>query len=159
MADSDVRAAFKLRFHRPPANVVDDARRYAESFCLRAGADPVRATDVAMATYELLQNAVRYGGDEVELALSIARGRVKLTVSNPTSAEHAARLRELAAQMRAQPDRLKHFAAVLEQRPASGSGLGLARVSYEGQLEVEIAVRSRRVTVRAAGRLNNGDGS
>src|SRR5689334_18656477 len=145
---------------RPPWRFIDEIRRFVESFCACAqGAAEDREPQLALAVHELVQNAVPRAGDgDVELVLDVDDGadRVVVSVTNPcTDAEYQI-LKARVDAMNAEPDALKHYIETMRSTPTHvRGGLGLARVRYEGQLEVRVRrdAAAGKVTVVAQGKL------
>jgi hypothetical protein len=110
------------------------------------------AERVALATNELLDNAVRYGSLAREFSYQLVadRGAISVYVHNTTVltriemlSSHLKRLEGSAEQV---------YASELE-RSASGGGrrsmLGLARVRHEAEMKLELAIDGLDITMRA----------
>jgi hypothetical protein len=116
----------------------------ALGFFLGAGLSKDEAHGLAMATQELLENAVKYGqftdGQKVTLNLSASRGAVTIEVVHPATTDEK-RLKSLDETIQwirgfqnpfeAYVERLKQLAAQLYDPTVSG--LGLVRIAYEAQ--------------------------
>jgi len=110
------------------------------------------AERVGLATWELLDNAINYGSisDDVHYVLAESRDHVDVRVSNDAVPARLAMLNERAA-------RLQHNAAgvFMDEMARSVQGgipramLGLARVCHEAEMQLEVTVEGRRVTVTA----------
>lgn len=108
------------------------------------GMDPDTAYSLCMVAQELLENAVKYGrfepGEHVHLSIDVADSAVTIEVKSPSRADPAQLkrlddniqwIRGFQNPFEAYVERLKEVSA---QPYAEGeSGLGLARVAYEGQ--------------------------
>ncbi len=145
---------------RPPWRFIDEIRRFVESFCAGApGTTDDREAQLALAVHELVQNAVPRAGDgDVELVLDMddAADRVVVSVSNPCTDKEFAILKSRIDAMNSEPDALKHYIETMRSTPTHvRGGLGLARVRYEGQLEVRVRrdATDGKVTVVAQGKL------
>jgi hypothetical protein len=143
----------QLRF-RPLWLYVDEVREFCGFFARATfGADTI-GERVGLVVHELVENAIRYG-DERDLELSLERSgeRIMISVANTTSDEHANGLRDHLADLAAlSPE--DAYARAMEQaitRPATQSGLGLARIRYEGQCDLELLLTPGRVCVTARG--------
>ena len=141
----------------PPWVVIDEIRRFVASFCASACPGTERDEHLALAVHELIQNAVACSSSEpVELSLVVdpTADRVSLEVTNVCTAEQAAELRARIEAMHREPDALRHYLATMAgASPAKRGGLGLARIRFEAQLELQILPGPGRVTVRASGKL------
>ncbi|MBI3181131.1 MAG: anti-sigma regulatory factor [Myxococcales bacterium] len=142
----------------PSWGFIDDARRFVEAFCCHSRVPAERATQIAMAAHELLQNAVKYSEDGragVKLRIDPPKDWVDLVVENRCTASAAKQLKVAASRLTKAADPLQVYVELMHEtaRREDGSGLGLARIQYEAQLELEFAVRGRAVSVRASGPL------
>jgi hypothetical protein len=142
---------------KPPWVLVDDIRRFVESFCSCACAGQIRESQVALAVHELMQNAIPQAGDEdVDLTLQVdpAADRVEVAVSNPCDEAAFLELRGRVERLNSEPDALRSYLHAMSDVPAAHrGGLGLARVRFEAQLELSVIREGRRVTVLARGPL------
>jgi hypothetical protein len=91
---------------------------------------------LAMVAAELLENAIKYGVGGVRLVVGCEAGRLVISVENAVDEGqgHARVLAELIAQVGAL-EPLAAYQAALERAFAAASehsGLGLARIRYEG---------------------------
>jgi len=143
----------QLRF-RPLWLYVDQVREFCGFFARATfGADAV-GERVGLVVHELVENAIRYG-DERDLELCLERNgeRVEISVANTTSPERASDLQEFLSDLLTLPAEQAYVRALemAASRPAEQSGLGLARVRYEGQCDLELSVSADRVCVTARG--------
>ena len=143
----------QLRF-RPLWLYVDQVREFCGFFARATfGADEV-GERVGIVVQELVENAIRYG-DERDLELLLERNgpRIEITVANTTSEERAIVLQQFLAALIQLPPEQAYSQALAESvtRPASQSGLGLARVRYEGQCDIELERMPGRVRITARG--------
>src|SRR5215469_11696027 len=110
-APSDDRVYFELVF-RPSVILTALVRRFITDFYERAFADEDSTSRLALATQELLENAIKYAasGDTV---LSIDYDRqtkiVRIRTCNRTHPDHIAILQRRFADMRAAPDAFKFY--------------------------------------------------
>lgn len=111
------------------------------------------AERVALASTELLDNAVRYGSlaRDFTYELGLEAGQVSVSVQNSTV---QARIDMLSSQLRlldANPDQV--YASELQRslNPLGGrrSMLGLARIRHEAEMRVELTTNGNLVKVRA----------
>jgi hypothetical protein len=135
---------------------VDDIRRFVESFCAAACPGTDREEQLALATHELVQNAIAYAsapGIDLRLAMDREAGRVRVSVSNAVRPEQAAVLRERLARIVAHRDPLAGYLAAMRENPDGRGGLGLPRIRCEAALELAMSHEGERVTVHAEGPL------
>jgi anti-sigma regulatory factor (Ser/Thr protein kinase) len=143
---------------KPPWVFVDEIRRFVESFCSCACPGQSREAQIALAVHELMQNAIpQAGGDDVDLTLQVdpAANRIEIAVSNPCSDEQFHDLLSRVERLNSEPDALRSYLRAMAEAPAAArGGLGLARVRFEGQLDLSVLREGRRVTVLARGPLD-----
>jgi anti-sigma regulatory factor (Ser/Thr protein kinase) len=142
----------------PPWMFIDEIRRFVESFCACASLGPDREAQVALAVHELMQNAVPHArGDEVELDLEVdpRADRVSVRVVNGCPEEEFLALRARVEGMYREADALQHYLVTMKEQPTSArGGLGLARVRFEAQLDIQVRRHAPgRVVVEAEGPL------
>lgn len=143
---------------KPSWEFVDDLRRFSEQFCASACPDAERETQVSVAVHELMQNAIENGcGDEIELLLEVAaeRDQVEIIVTNSCTDEAYAKLAALVDRMNTEPDPLLWYVKSMRETPSSApGGLGLARIRFESQLEIDVRRKPGAATVHATGKLH-----
>lgn len=172
--------AFELQFC-PSASLIQVVRRFVSDFYERVLEDPDAVSRVALATHELLENAVKYSLDGAT-ALSITvdpwgtvdpattaapapapggegggfqSSELSIRLSNRAGPEHLAEVRELFAEMDRYEDPFAHYQAVMERgsRRTTGSGMGLARVRAEGEMSMSYSIEGDRVCIVAQTRV------
>src|SRR5262245_10089429 len=90
-------AYFELRF-RPNIELVSVVRRFVTDFYERFLSDPEGTSRVALATHEMLENAVKYSKDgETRIRIDVERdlGRIKIGLRNRAEPHHAKAIREI----------------------------------------------------------------
>jgi len=109
--------------------------------------DEDAAWRLAMAAHELLDNVRRHGCDgTANLHLSVSTGSdgrgASLRVGSRTDPQGIKDLRALFDRMRDAPDAWTFYVDSMKQTAASthGSGLGLARIFAEGEMELSMVV-------------------
>lgn len=119
-----------------------------------AGLDEDTAYALSMSTQELLENAVKYGsfrqGDRILLTLEFSRGEVTIEVRSPAHPDRR-RLKKLDDTIQWIRGYQNPFEAYVERLKAVSSapysagqsGLGLARIAYEGRCILDFFVDSR----------------
>lgn len=136
---------FELSF-RPNISLVSVVRRFVSEFYDRVGGDAQAVSRMALASHELLENAIRYARDR-ETAMRVDfypdTRKVQIQTRNraePEDVEYVAELlrqiREASDPMALYQERMLHAA----QRTDGGSGLGLVRIYAEADF---YAVRHR----------------
>jgi anti-sigma regulatory factor (Ser/Thr protein kinase) len=146
----------------PPWVFIDDIRRFVEAFCAAACPEAGREEQLALATHELVQNAVTNGTSrEIELRLAVdpRAERVSVSVTNGCAPSALQRLRERLARIYLDQDPLAAYVRTMGEDLSARGGLGLARVRFEAGLELDLSAGDDRVTVHASGPLRTHDGS
>ena len=108
-------------------SVLERYRRQGKRVSARVGEAPLlkaQALAIQRLLTNLIDNALRHGGDEVEVATSVADGRVRLSVFDRGPGIPAADAERM----------LQPFTRLNEARSTTGSGLGLAIVDRIAKL-------------------------
>ncbi len=156
---ADERVYFELVF-RPSVVLTTSVRRFVSDFYERVLDDEDSTSRLAMATQELLENAVKYGSHgETVLRIEVLRseGLVRIHTSNRSDALNIAILERRISEMRSAADPFGFYQRLLRatvHEPA-GSGLGLARIRCEGEMEVDLTVEGDRVAINAIARTHS----
>jgi anti-sigma regulatory factor (Ser/Thr protein kinase) len=141
---------------QPSWVVIDEIRRFVATFCASACPWAEREEQLAIATHELVQNAISNAvSPDIELTVEVDRGqeRVQVSVTNDARPDQIDVLRTRLDRTQAHPDPLEAYVAAMREDPHSRGGIGLARVRYEAALDLALEVEGERVTVRAVGPL------
>lgn len=157
--DSD-EALFELRFH-PTVALVSTVRRFVSDFYRELLLDADMSQKLAMATHEMLENAVHYSIDRrSELTISLHRLSSQFIVSiqtkNRATEERLVKVRNALDEVVGAADpmelynRLMHRAA---KRRDGGSGLGLGRIRAEADLALSYTIEGDILVVTAEGRF------
>jgi hypothetical protein len=141
---------------RPDLGLVTDVRDFVESFYLRVLGDRDTSSRLAIATHELLENAVKYSIDgETSLRIEVvpAPGSHAITVRTRNRAQelHVTTLRVYLDELRASSDPGAYYLQRM-RRAARGtdvSQLGLARVRCEAEMQLSCTVEGDTVTINA----------
>jgi two-component sensor histidine kinase len=152
---------FDLRID-PNPRFVSIVRRFVEAAFDRLLCDPEAVFRVAMCAHELLENAAKYSiGSKSLLRVSFRRtddetAEVTLQLSNETTPEHIERLRQRVQAIASAADPQGHYYLLMRQtaRTLDESGLGLARIRAEGDMDLALEVRGNTVDLLANARMN-----
>jgi hypothetical protein len=144
----------------PNPRFVSVVRRFVEAALDRLLADPEAVFRIAMSAHELMENAVKYSiGNRTVLRVTYRRAdegaRVSLYLSNETTPQHIDRLRVRVQAISAAADPFQHYQALMRQnaRALDESGLGLARIRAEGEMDLGLEVRGNTVALLADAHL------
>jgi two-component sensor histidine kinase len=140
-------AYVELNF-RPNVSLVSVVRRFVSDFYSKALSDADGTSRVALATHELLENAVKYSKDgETTIRIQVSQGeasghpkRVLLQLTNRADAKNVAAMREILDGISKAEDAFTYYSqliAIKAKRKEPG-GLGLARICAEGEMVLTI---------------------
>lgn len=144
---------FELTF-RPNVELISDVRRFVASFYEKILGDPDATSRIALATHELLENAAKYSTDgeatiRIEVTATCAAIRIRLW--NRTRKEHISILHERFEEMLQLSDPFVYYQCLLERtaKLKEGSGLGLARLRAEADMQLSCEIEDDRVCIVA----------
>ncbi|HVK85793.1 MAG TPA: ATP-binding protein [Kofleriaceae bacterium] len=139
-------AYVELNF-RPNVQLVSVVRRFVSEFYQRTLSDPDGTSRVALATHELLENAVKYSKDgettiRIEVVSETDPREISILLRNRAEATHISAIREIVDGVANAPDAFGYYQQLIARKARSkdGSGLGLARICAEGEMKVELRV-------------------
>jgi len=148
-------ALFELTF-QPSFELVPEVRDFVESLYLRILRDADLSGRLAIATHELLENAVKYSSDgatslRVEVVPNAGACAVVVQTRNRADDQHVATLRGYLDEMRASGDPTGYYYQRMRRaaRDASASQLGLARVQCEAEMRLSCTIEGDTVTINA----------
>jgi hypothetical protein len=146
---------FELNF-RPNFELISIVRRFVSDFYKRMLNDPDTVSRVALATHELLENAVKYSSDGgTSLSITVehreASSLVSIRISNRATPEHIEAVNALFREMKSFPDPFVHYQSVMERtaKQVEGSGLGLVRIRAEGEMDMSHTINDDTVCILA----------
>jgi two-component sensor histidine kinase len=135
--------------------MVSIVRRFVEESFEKLVGDPEAVFRVSLAVHELLENAAKYAvGDKTGLAIHFdsngSAASIKLT--NQTTPEHIARLRASIAEIQSSEDPFALYQTLMHRTfgVPDESGLGLARIRAEGELDLSLEIDGTMVTITAS---------
>lgn len=148
-----------MRF-RPAWAYIDGIREFGRFFCETTFGTPELAERARVILQETLENAVKYSSDgadsELELSISADAERIEFSVASTPDPAHMATLRsELSSISKLAPEEA-YLAAFVRAAgdPDAASRIGLARIRYEGNVELSLSEESGgRIRITAAGSL------
>lgn len=147
--------SFELTFH-PDLELVTDVRTFVEQLYLRVLDDRDLSGRLAIATHELLENAVKYSLDgatslRIEVALIPGTRAIAVRTRNRAEPRHVTALRMYLDELRASDDPTAYYLNRMRRavRDAEISQLGLARVRCEAEMHLSCTVEGDTVTIQA----------
>lgn len=152
---ADGQVFFEMMFS-PSYELVSVVRRFAGVLCEQVLVDCELASRVALATHELLENAVKYSVDgkttiRVDVDLKAARPSVTVRTRNRVTREQAAVLLTKIDEIAAAPDPVGMFQMLMRRTAKSTQrgGLGLGRIAAEADMHLSCALAGDVIEVTA----------
>ena len=141
----------------PNLELISLVRRFVSDFYDHLLIDPDATSRVALATHELLENAMGYStSGETTLRIEIRdhdarQDQLVIRIRNRTTQQHIGDIRLLFEEMGANSDPLAFYQTLLVRnaKRQNGSGLGLARIRAEGEMALSCEVDGDEVWVIA----------
>jgi hypothetical protein len=132
---------------------VPDVRRFVEKMHSRvSNAEDV--SRVAMATHELLENAVKFSTDgAASLRIDVGGSQVTITTRNRARSTDLDELRQLASELSTAVDPMLFYLEQMRRSPDRVGGLGLGRVAAEGEMRLELVLDGDIVQIKAEATL------
>jgi hypothetical protein len=147
--------ALEITF-QPDLDLVTDVRDFVESFYQRTLRDRDLSGRLAIATHELLENAVKYSLDgvtslHVQVAPASGARALRVRTRNRAEDRHVAMLRGYLDEMRASDDPTAYYQQRMRRavRGDELSQLGLARVRCEAEMQLSCTIEGDTVTIEA----------
>ena len=142
---------FQVSF-RPNVRLVSTVRRFTEEFYQRMLGDHEISEKVALATHELLENAVAYASDdETGVRVELTGEHLVVKTWNRTSPERLESLKSAIDEMNSVDDADAYYQVMMKKTAyrTDGSGLGLARIRAEAEMAITYEVMTDRVCIEA----------
>lgn len=146
-----VPAYFHVSF-APNIKLVSTVRRFTAEFYERLLVDADIAARLALATHELLENAVAYAVDgETGVRIELDAHELVIRTWNRTTPEHLAELTAGIDELNREPDADAYYQTLMARtaKRTDGSGLGLARIRAEADMTVSYELDHDRVCIVA----------
>lgn len=141
----------------PSMAAVDRIIRWLSELCYLSPGDLDVTSRMELAIYELVENTVKYGTDsKVSVKVSVedteAGKLLKLSTHNQAAPERLGSAVRILTDLRETADPIAYYdQLILESAPRQGmSGLGLARIRAEAELELDFAVEGNRLSITVA---------
>ncbi|HEX6271687.1 MAG TPA: hypothetical protein VFZ53_01540 [Polyangiaceae bacterium] len=158
-SETNARPLVSMRF-RPAWAYIDGIREFGRFFCETTFGAPDLAERACVIIQETLENAIKYStkgpNSELELLILAEHGQIEFSVSSLPDPAHIQNLRnELKGLDKLAPEEA-YLAAFLRaaREPENSGRLGLARVRYEGNVELSMKEEDGgRIRITALGRL------
>jgi two-component sensor histidine kinase len=140
---------------QPQARMVSIVRRFVEESVEKIVGDPEAVFRVSLAVHELLENAAKYAvGDKTGLSVHFeSNGSVaNIKLTNQTTPEHIERLRACISEIQASDEPFVLYQNMMRRTFGiqEESGLGLARIRAEGELNLSLEIDGSTVTIVAS---------
>jgi hypothetical protein len=155
-------AYFELNF-KPNVQLVSVVRRFVTEFYQRFLNDPDGTSRVALATHELLENAVKYSRDgETTIRIEVSNDapkRVTIQLRNRAELAHIAAIREIVDGVTKADDATAFYHQLIASKArnkSAGSGLGLARICAEAEMTINYDVQGDTVLIEASTAMTEG---
>ena len=131
-------------------------RRFVEESFENLVEDPDVVHRVSLAVHELLENAAKYavgGKTGLSVHFEIDGPCASIKVTNQATPDNIARLQACVAEIQAAAEPFVHYQNLMRKTVgiAQESGLGLARIRAEGELNLSLNIDGSMVTIVASG--------
>jgi len=157
-------ASFDMSF-APTTRIVSVVRRFVLSLYERILADNVMSSQLALATHELLENAVKYNIDDATMLRvtmtpqteSTSEVAVTIRTRNRATPENLRIAERLITQVREAEDPFMFYQQLITaSAEASGSGLGLARIRAETAMTIDFSIDGDQIEIVAHAQVRTG---
>lgn len=137
---------------RPNVKLISTVRRFTEEFYDRVLDDHEISEKVALATHELLENAVAYACDgETGVRVELTDDQLIVKTWNRATPEKLETLKAVIDEMNRATDPDDYYQILMNKTAyrTDGSGLGLARIRAEAEMAITYVVETDRVCIQA----------
>lgn len=148
-----------MRF-RPAWSYIDGIREFTEFFCRTTFNDTNLAERARMIIQETLENAVKYSSpgprSELELVINASEESMEISVASKPDPQHLGALRQQVEELYERDPESAYLAAFRRaaSNPEASARLGLARIRYEGNVELELDCNDDgRIRITAKGKI------
>lgn len=157
-------ASFDMSF-APTTRIVSVVRRFVLSLYERILADDAMSSQLALATHELLENAVKYNIDDATMLRvtmtpqteSTSEVAVTIRTRNRATPENLRIAERLITQVREAEDPFMFYQQLITaSAEASGSGLGLARIRAETAMTIDFSIDGDQIEIVAHAQVRTG---
>jgi two-component sensor histidine kinase len=140
---------------QPHSRMVSIVRRFVEESFEKLVGDPDAVFRVSLAVHELLENAAKYAvGDKTGLTVHFESNgsAAKIKLTNQTTPEHIARLQASIDEIQSSKEPFALYQTLMRRTfgVPDESGLGLARIRAEGELNLSLEIDGTMVTITAS---------
>jgi anti-sigma regulatory factor (Ser/Thr protein kinase) len=131
---------------KPNAALVSTVRRFVSEYYNTIVGDSEAISRVALATHELLENAVKYASDgetklRIEIDVTKNPRSVVIQMRNRALPAHREAVRQIVDDIAAAADPLTFYhQLIVTTLSRDGSGLGLARICAEAEMTLACAI-------------------
>jgi hypothetical protein len=153
-------AYVELKFS-PSAELITTVRRFVSNFYQRLLKNGEASSRLALATHELLENAVKFSMDgESTIRIGVLREErahlVTIRTCNRATREDIATLQHLVEETNGVEDHFQHYQTVMRRstKERDRSRLGLARICAEAQMSLACQIVGEEVYVVASTQLD-----
>ncbi|HEY2407918.1 MAG TPA: ATP-binding protein [Polyangiaceae bacterium] len=151
------KTATTLRFDSgPPERLASTVREFVGDLYGKVLLDEDATSRVALAAHELLENLAKYSSAgetsiDIELAERAGQSFIRIRTRNSSTPERIATLREVLDEIHdaADPTALYYDFLTRSAKRQDASGLGLARIRAEAEMELKYHVVGDQVTIEA----------
>jgi hypothetical protein len=134
---------------------VPEVRRFVEKLHRRVS-NPDDVSRVAMATHELLENAVKFAVDNsTSLRVDVGGSMVTITTRNRARPQDLEELRQISRELADAIDPMLYYLEQMRRAPTRIGGLGLGRVAAEAEMRIDVVLDGDIVQIRAEARLGD----
>lgn len=154
----NTRPSFHLAF-RPNIKLVTTVRRFTSDFYRRVLVDEELTSRLAVATHEMLENAVAYANDdETEIRIEVTGSELCVRTWNRAAPDRIEAIKAGIDRVMAADDPEEYYQQqmMIAAKRTDGSGLGLARVRNEAEMTLSYEIEHDKVCIRAVTEIVGG---